>query len=165
MAEGTYPDHESQASVGRPGIVTDEQVAGRRRVAEAVHDRGGRIVLQVVHGGRVTHPDTNGGRRVVAPSAIAIDGVARTSAGRRPHPVPHALTTAEVGDVVRDFRRAAERRRGRGWTAWRSRAPTATCCTSSYRDDVLATYGALLDRLRPLGPAHLSVLTASRPWR
>src|SRR3712207_4909716 len=64
ITEGTYPNHEGQAFVGQPGIVTDEQVEGWRRVADAVHARGGKIVLQVMHGGRVTHPDVNGGRRV-----------------------------------------------------------------------------------------------------
>ena len=88
IAEGTYPNHESQAFEGQPGIVTDEQVEGWRRVASAVHDRGGRIVLQVMHGGRVTHPDVNGGRRIVAPSAIAIDGVGHTEKGKQPYPVP-----------------------------------------------------------------------------
>jgi N-ethylmaleimide reductase len=53
ITEGTYPNHEGQSYVGQPGIVTDEQVEGWRRVAEAVHARGGRIVLQVMHGGRV----------------------------------------------------------------------------------------------------------------
>jgi 2,4-dienoyl-CoA reductase-like NADH-dependent reductase (Old Yellow Enzyme family) len=213
VAEGTYPNHESQAFVGQPGIVTDEQVAGWRRVAEAVHDRGGRIVLQVMHGGRVTHPDTNGGRRVVAPSAIAVDGVARTSAGKQPYPVPHALSTAEVGDVVRDFRRAAERaveagldgvevHGANGYLLHEFLAPSSNVRADEYggspenrarlvaevvtavagaigagrvglrispehgiqdalepdRDDVRATYGALLDRLRPLGLAYLSVL-------
>lgn len=213
VTEGTYPNAESQAFVGQPGIVTDEQVAGWRRVAEAVHARGGRIVVQVMHGGRVTHPDTNGGRRVVAPSAIAIDGVARTSTGKHPYPVPHALTAGEVRDVVADFRRAAERaveagldgveiHGANGYLLHEFLAPSSNVRDDEYggspenrarlaaevvtavadaigagrvglrispehgiqdalepdRDDVLATYGALLDRLRPLGLAYLSVL-------
>jgi N-ethylmaleimide reductase len=48
ITEGTYPNHEGQAFVGQPGIVTDEQVEGWRRVAEAVHARGGKIVVQVM---------------------------------------------------------------------------------------------------------------------
>src|SRR3712207_5785245 len=70
--------------------------------------------MQVMHGGRVTHPDVNGGRRVVAPSALAIDGAGHTGKGKQPYPVPHALTTDEVRDVVRDFVRAAERAVGAG---------------------------------------------------
>ena len=109
IAEGTYVNFESQAFVGQPGIVTDEQVAGWNRVAEAVHERGGRIVLQLMHGGRVTHPDVNGGRRVVAPSAIAIDGRLHTTKGKQPYPVPHALTTDEIASVVDDFVASAVR--------------------------------------------------------
>src|SRR5689334_22940092 len=109
ITEGTYPSHESQAFVGQPGIVTDEQVAGWRRVADAVHGRGGRIVMQVMHGGRVTHPDTNGGRRVVAPSAIAINGSGHTPTGRQPYPVPHALSVDEARATLQDFVDASRR--------------------------------------------------------
>ncbi|MGY1845140.1 alkene reductase [Modestobacter sp. SYSU DS0875] len=109
ITEGTYPRFESQAFVGQPGIVTDEQAAGWARVAEAVHARGGRIVLQLMHGGRVTHPDVNGGRRVEAPSAIAINGAGHTEKGKQPYPVPHALTTEEGAQVRDDFVAAARR--------------------------------------------------------
>ncbi|MCW2676588.1 MAG: NADH:flavin oxidoreductase/NADH oxidase, partial [Modestobacter sp.] len=109
ITEGTYPNHESQGFVGQPGIVTDEQVAGWRRVAEAVHARGGRIVMQLMHAGRVTHPDVNGGRRVVGPSAIAIDGAGHTEKGRQAYPVPHALTTEEARATLQDFVTAARR--------------------------------------------------------
>src|SRR3954468_22063508 len=109
ITEGTYPNHEGRSYVGQPGLVTDEQVEGWRRVAEAVHARGGKVVVQVMHGGRVTHPDVNGGRRVVAPSAIAINGEGHTSRGKQPYPVPHALTVAEARAVVLDFVAAARR--------------------------------------------------------
>jgi 2,4-dienoyl-CoA reductase-like NADH-dependent reductase (Old Yellow Enzyme family) len=213
VSEGTYPDPEGQAFVGQPGIVTDEQVAGWRRVADAVHARGGRIVLQVMHGGRVTHPDVNGGRRVVAPSAIAIQGEGHTEKGKQPYPVPHALTTDEVAAVVDGFvtasRRAVEagldgvelhgangyllheflspaanRREDRYGGSPENRArlvvEVATAVADAIgagrvglrlspehgiqdalepdRDDVLATYGTLVDQLRPLGLAYLSVL-------
>ncbi|MCW2635658.1 MAG: NADH:flavin oxidoreductase/NADH oxidase, partial [Blastococcus sp.] len=109
ITEGTYPHHEGQAFVGQPGIVTDEQAEGWRRVADAVHERGGRIVLQVMHGGRVTHPDVNGGRRVVGPSAIAIDGAGHTEKGVQAYPVPHALTTEEARAALRDIVAASRR--------------------------------------------------------
>src|SRR5687768_5289784 len=109
ITEGTYPNHESQAFVGQPGIVTEEQVEGWRRVASAVHERGGTIAMQVMHGGRVTHPDTNGGRRVVAPSAVAIDGQTRTSTGKQPYPVPHALAADEARATLQDFVDASRR--------------------------------------------------------
>ncbi|AKE88669.1 alkene reductase [Rhodococcus aetherivorans] len=215
IAEGTYVNHESQAFVGQPGIVTGEQVAGWRRVAEAVHDRGGRIVLQVMHGGRVTHPDVNGGRRVVAPSAIAIDGVGHTEKGKQPYPVPHALTTEEARAIIGDFVAAARRaieagldgveiHSANGYLLHEFLSPAANQRADEYggspqnrarfvvevvtavasaigagrvglrispehniqdayetdRDDVLATYGALLEQVRPLNLAYLSVLHA-----
>lgn len=108
ITEGTYPSHESRAYPGQPGIVTDEQVEGWRRVADAVHARGGRIVMQLMNGGRVSHPEITGTDRIVAPSAIAIDGEVHTATGKRPYPVPHALTTDELA-VVRDEFVAAAR--------------------------------------------------------
>jgi N-ethylmaleimide reductase len=93
ITEGTYPNPESRAYPGQPGITNVEQEAGWRRVAEAVHARGGRIVMQVMHSGRVSHPDITGTDRIVAPSALAIDGEAHTPKGKQPYPVPHALTT------------------------------------------------------------------------
>src|SRR4030095_16132036 len=57
ITEGTYPNPESRAYPGQPGITNDEQAAGWHRVAEAVHARGGRIVMHLMHGGRVSHTD------------------------------------------------------------------------------------------------------------
>ncbi|RUQ97104.1 alkene reductase [Labedella endophytica] len=109
VTEGTFPSAESKAYPGQPGIATDEQAAGWARVAEAVHEGGGRIVMQLMNGGRVSHTDITGTSRIVAPSAIAISGDVRTPAGKKPYPVPHALTTEELA-VVRDEFVAAARR-------------------------------------------------------
>src|ERR1700709_2415197 len=93
ITEGTYPSPESRAYPGQPGITNDEQAAGWARVAEAVHARGGRLVMQVMHGGRVSHTDITGTDRIVAPSAIAIQGEAHTAQGKGPPPVPPPPTT------------------------------------------------------------------------
>ncbi|MDN3480391.1 alkene reductase [Arthrobacter sp. APC 3897] len=103
VSEGTYPSFAGQGFTGQPGLVTDEQIAGWKNVTDAVHAAGGRIVAQVMHAGRVTHPGTNGGREVVAPSAVAIDGVTRTYDGKQPFPVPHALTEAELPGIIDEF--------------------------------------------------------------
>jgi 2,4-dienoyl-CoA reductase-like NADH-dependent reductase (Old Yellow Enzyme family) len=107
ITEGVWPDPQGQGYPGQPGIVTDEQVEGWRKVAEAVHERGGRIVMQLMHAGRVSHPDVNGGREVEAPSAVAIEGEIRTPVGKKPYPVPHALTTEELARVRDEFVQAA----------------------------------------------------------
>lgn len=101
ITEGVYPTEESRAYPGQPGIVTDEQVEGWRAVADAVHAEGGLIVMQMMHGGRVSHTEITGTTRIVAPSAVAIEGEVRTPLGKKAYPVPHALTTDEL-DQVRD---------------------------------------------------------------
>ncbi|MGO4383042.1 alkene reductase [Specibacter sp. RAF43] len=103
VSEGTYPSHAGQGFVRQPGLVTAEQIAGWRRVTDAVHADGGRIIAQVMHAGRVTHPGNTGGREVVGPSAIAIDGMSRTYDGKHPYPVPHALATAELPGIIEEF--------------------------------------------------------------
>jgi N-ethylmaleimide reductase len=109
VSEGTYPSFAGQGFVGQPGLVTDAQVAGWRQVTDAVHEAGGQIVAQVMHAGRVTHPDINGGRRVEAPSAVAIAGSTHGPHGKVDFPVPHALTTDELSDVREAFVAGARR--------------------------------------------------------
>ena len=103
VSEGTYPSHAGQGFPGQPGLVTEDQLKGWAEVTSAVHAEGGRIFAQVMHAGRVTHQDTNGGHRVVAPSAIAIDGETRTYQGKQRFPVPHALTAEELPGIVQEF--------------------------------------------------------------
>jgi len=102
VSEGTYPSREGQGFSGQPGLVTQPQLAGWRLVTDAVHEAGGRIFAQVMHAGRVSHPEINGGFQTVAPSAVAIDGVIRTPAGKLPHAEPRELTELEL-DEVRDI--------------------------------------------------------------
>lgn len=106
VTEGTWPVLEGRTWLGQPGITTDAQIEGWRRVAQGVHDRGGRIVMQLMHGGRIAHPSVSGGR-VVAPSAVAAPGEIRTADGKAPLPVPDAMTDADIARVVDAFRRAA----------------------------------------------------------
>jgi N-ethylmaleimide reductase len=107
ITEGTFTSPVSRAYPGQPGIVTAEQIAGWRRVTDAVHAEGGLIVMQLMHGGRVTHSEITGGLTPVAPSAIAIEGDTHTPLGKRPFPVPHALTEAEVAAVADELAQAA----------------------------------------------------------
>lgn len=109
ITEGTYPSTESRGYPGQPGIVSDEQEEGWRRVADAVHVNGGRIVMQLMNAGRVSHTAITGTDRIVAPSAIAIQGEVHTPGGKLPYPVPHALTEAELGTVRDEFVAAARR--------------------------------------------------------
>ncbi|BCW18285.1 alkene reductase [Arthrobacter sp. NtRootA9] len=103
VSEGTYPSAGARSYAGQPGIFTPEQVAGWKTVTDAVHAEGGRMFAQIMHGGRVSHPDITGGAEIVAPSAVAVEGVVRTPAGKQPYPVPRALHTDELPMVIQEF--------------------------------------------------------------
>jgi len=107
VSEGTQPSAVGQGYLDTPGIHTPEQVAGWRRVADAVHARGGRIVVQLMHVGRIAHPDNKRGLETVAPSALAAPDAMFTAEGMKPFPVPRALETGEIAGVVEEFVHAA----------------------------------------------------------
>lgn len=108
VSEGVQPSRVGQSSPGTPGLHTGAQVAAWRQVTDAVHAGGGRIFAQIMHGGRVSHPDTTG-LLPVGPSAVAAAGQVFTPAGPRPAPTPRALDTAEVPEQARSYAEAARR--------------------------------------------------------
>lgn len=213
VTEGTFPVQESKAYDGQPGIETDAQVAGWKRVTDSVHAAGGTIVLQLMHGGRVSHTDVTGTARIVGPSAVAIDGEVHTSKGKQPYPVPHALTLGELettkGGIVAGARNAiragfdgVEVHGANGYLLHEFLSPVSNVRDDQHggspenraryvvevttaiseaigagrtgirispahniqgvleldTDDVLATYGGLLDGVSGLGLAYLSIL-------
>jgi N-ethylmaleimide reductase len=92
-----------------PGIHSAEQVAGWRRVTDAVHGCDGRIFLQLWHVGRISHPSLQpDGAVPVAPSALRPQGQAMTYEGLRDFVTPRALELAELPGLVQDYRDAAE---------------------------------------------------------
>jgi N-ethylmaleimide reductase len=107
ISEGTQVSPAGKGYMATPGIYSDAQVEGWKPITEAVHGAGSKILAQIWHVGRVTHPDLNGGVQPVAPSAVAADGIAYTRAGKVALPVPHALTEAEIAQVVDEYRRGA----------------------------------------------------------
>jgi N-ethylmaleimide reductase len=108
ITEGVQPSRVGQSNPGTPGLHTDAQAASWRPVTDAVHAAGGRIVAQLMHGGRVSHPDTTG-HHPVAPSAVAAPGQVFTPTGPQAPPVPRALATDEVAEHVRSYADAARR--------------------------------------------------------
>ncbi|KAA9374608.1 alkene reductase [Microbispora cellulosiformans] len=108
VTEGVQPSLVGQSNPGTPGLYTDEQTESWRPVTGAVHANGGRVFAQIMHGGRVSHPDTTG-MRPVAPSAVPAPGEVFTPAGPKPAPVPRALPTAEVPEHARSYAEAARR--------------------------------------------------------
>lgn len=99
-----------------PGIHSPAQVEGWKAVTETVHRRGGRVFLQLFHGGRISHPMLQPGRALpVAPSAVRPEGEALTPEGFMPFPTPRALEPREIPEVVAQFRKAAENARHAGF--------------------------------------------------
>lgn len=116
VTECTQVSEQGRGIIRAPGIHRDDQVDGWRRVVDAVHDAGGRIVVQLWHCGRVSHPRIRpGGDLPVAPSAIAATGEIYTPAGRVPFPVPRALDAAEIPRIIDDFGEAAANARRAGF--------------------------------------------------
>lgn len=108
VAEATMVMEKCSAFYKEPGIYSKAQIDGWRTVTDAVHEKGGRIVLQLWHGGRACHPDLNGGRVPVSASAIAIQGEeVHTPTGKQSYTVPRALEIEEIPSVVQGFRQAA----------------------------------------------------------
>jgi N-ethylmaleimide reductase len=108
VTEGTQPSDDGQGYLMTPGIYRSAHIAGWKKVTTAVHDKGGHIFIQIMHAGRMSHPDnTPHHRQPVAPSAIAPGSPMFTATGMQDIPAPRALTTEEVRRTVADFHLAA----------------------------------------------------------
>lgn len=90
-----------------PGIWSDEQVAGWKKITDAVRAAGGRMVMQLWHVGRISDPIFLNGELPVAPSAIQPAGHVSLVRPKKEYVTPRALTTAEVKQIVQDYRQAA----------------------------------------------------------
>jgi len=108
IAEATNISRQGRGYAWTPGIYTDEQVSAWKRVTDAVHAEGGRIVLQLWHVGRMSHTSLQEGARApVAPSALQAGTVVFTEKGFEPPSAPRALEADELPGIVDDYRRAA----------------------------------------------------------
>jgi 2,4-dienoyl-CoA reductase-like NADH-dependent reductase (Old Yellow Enzyme family) len=91
-----------------PGIWSDEQVAGWKGVTQAVHEAGGRILLQLWHVGRISHPLFLDGETPVAPSAVQPEGHVSLVRPLTAFPTPRALDLSEIPGIITAYRKAAE---------------------------------------------------------
>lgn len=114
VTEGTTPDASGRGYIDIPGLYAPEHVEGWRKVAEAVHARGGHIFVQLMHTGRISRSDFLDGGQPVAPSAIAKSGEIYTHEGMKPYGEPRALETAEIAPLAETFGRAAHLARDAG---------------------------------------------------
>ena len=115
IAEATMVIEGHSAFWKEPGIHSAQQITGWRLVTGAVHAAGGRIFLQLWHGGRACHPLLNRGAQPVAPSAIAIADEVRTPEGKKPYVVPRELRDDELPGIVAGFKQAAQNAQSAGF--------------------------------------------------
>ncbi|MFL1462906.1 alkene reductase [Roseococcus sp. DSY-14] len=107
IAEGTVPDPSGYGYMDIPGLHDARTQEGWRGVARAVKARGGHIFVQLMHMGRISHPDFLGGAQPVAPSALQAPGQVWTHAGQKDHGTPRALAAEEVAPLAATYGRAA----------------------------------------------------------
>ncbi|HMP96703.1 MAG TPA: alkene reductase [Kiritimatiellia bacterium] len=110
VTEGTSPSSDGLGYARIPGIFNEAQVTAWRAVTDAVHARGGRIFVQMMHTGRVSHPlNMPEGTRVLAPSAIGMSGTMWTDQqGMQPYPVPVEMTDTDIEQAIETFVAGAE---------------------------------------------------------
>jgi len=154
VTEGVHPSPDGKGYCRTPGIYNQAQVEAWRQVTDAVHARGGKIVCQLMHCGRVaSHFNKAADAETLAPSAIiSKDRIYTEQAGMAPMDMPRALSTQEVGEVIEQYRRATENAYAAGFDG------VELHCTSGYlpaqflstgtnqRDDQYG--GSLENRLR-----------------
>ncbi len=144
ITEGTQPSDDGQGYLLTPGIYRAEHVDAWRRVSDAVHDGGGRIVVQLMHVGRISHPsNTPYGRQPVAPSAVKPEGSMFTASGMQEMPVPRELSIEEIAQI------------GAGRTG--IQISPGNTFNDIVEEDVTELYAALVSALAPLGLAYLNL--------
>jgi N-ethylmaleimide reductase len=111
LTEGTSPSPNGLGYARIPGMFSDDQVTGWKRVTESVHVAGGKIFIQLMHTGRVAHPaNMQAGSQIFAPSAIAAAGEMWTdSNGMQPHPVPVAMSEDDIASTIGEYANASKR--------------------------------------------------------
>jgi N-ethylmaleimide reductase len=110
ITEGIAPSANGLGYARIPGLYNEYQVDGWKRVTSAVHEAGGKIFAQLMHTGRVSHPDNmDSGTRVVAPSAITLSGEMYTDQnGMQPYPQPEAMTADDIQQAIKEYVVAAK---------------------------------------------------------
>ncbi|PSW15559.1 alkene reductase [Photobacterium rosenbergii] len=113
VAEGTQISEMGQGYAWTPGIYTQEQIAGWKKVTDAVHDKGGVIYAQLWHVGRVTHPANIGGQQPISSSALKAENVkvfiddGSNAPGFVDVVEPREMTKADIQHVIGEYRQAA----------------------------------------------------------
>lgn len=115
LSEATAVDPMGVGYPNTPGIWNEGQIAGWRLVTDAVHAKGGLILMQLWHVGRISDPVYLDGAAPVAPSAVAQSGHVSLVKPQRPYPVPRALDREEIPGIVTAYRQGAENAKRAGF--------------------------------------------------
>ena len=115
ISEATSVDPMGVGYPDTPGIWSEAQVEGWQKITSAVHDKGGRIFLQLWHVGRISHPSYLSGKMPVAPSAIQPQGHVSLMRPHANYPVPRALETDEIPAIIEAYRKGAENAKKAGF--------------------------------------------------
>ena len=128
ITEGVYPNVDGKGYVRTPGIVTDKQISGWKSVVDAVHDKGGKIVMQIMHCGRIaSYHNKAKNARTLAPSAIRANGeIYSDISGMVPMDIPEEMTIVEIKQTIKDYIKSAENALAAGFDG------VELHCTSGY---------------------------------
>ena len=109
ISEGTAPSANGLGYARIPGIYTEAQKEGWKKIVDALHDHGAKIFLQIMHTGRVSHKDNmEKDARIIAPSAVALDGDMYTDRnGPQAYPVPEPMSLEDIRQAQKEFLKAA----------------------------------------------------------
>jgi len=110
ITEGTAPSANGLGYPRIPGIYNEEQIKGWQNITNNVHKKGGKIFIQLMHTGRVSHPDNmEEGTEVVAPSAIGLGGEMYTDQhGMQPYPIPKEMSNEDIVQAQNEYVQAAK---------------------------------------------------------
>lgn len=115
ITEGSQVSPQGVGYIRTPGIYSPQQVAGWKKVTDAVHHAGSKIFLQLWHVGRVSHPSLLDGKMPVAPSAVPVEGEIHTPSGKKKIELPRALELDEIQDIINQFKRGASNAKAAGF--------------------------------------------------
>ncbi|WP_390821833.1 alkene reductase [[Muricauda] lutisoli] len=108
ITEGSQVSERAVGYVNTPGIHTKAQMEGWKKVTKRVHDKGGKIFIQLWHVGRMSHPDFHDGELPLAPSAINPNEQSYTPDGFKDTVTPKEMTKEDIKTTVEDFKNAAK---------------------------------------------------------
>lgn len=115
LTEATCISPKSVGYANTPGIWSKEQVAGWKKITQAIHDENGLVFVQLWHVGRISHPSLLGGDTPVAPSAVKPRGHVSLIRPETAYVTPHALTLEEIKKIIEEYKVAAKNSKEAGF--------------------------------------------------